>query len=163
MTGRTTDDELLERLGHALAPEARQPPESSVAAVRAQAEAAALPPPTPLPARSKRWRQPVTWVAAAAVAAASFAAGVLLADDLPRPVRGAAHAIGLPVESNDLVDARAALDRLGLALAVGDAEAAREADAEMVRLVQALNADERAKVEPVAHEVHLRALELIGG
>ncbi|HET9600606.1 MAG TPA: hypothetical protein VFP08_03415 [Acidimicrobiales bacterium] len=96
-------------------------------------------------------------------ASASFAAGVLLADDLPRPVRGAAHAIGLPVESNELVDARAAQDRLGLALAGGDAEAAREADAEMVRLVKALNADERAKVEPVAHEVHLRALELIGG
>jgi hypothetical protein len=99
---------------------------------------------------------------AAALIAASFTAGVLLSDDLPRPIRGAAHTIGLPVESNQLVDARAALDRLGQALAAGDMAAAREADATMVRLVKALDADERAKVEPVAHEVHLRAVELQG-
>ena len=88
--------------------------------------------------------------------------GVVLGDDLPRPVRAAAHAIGLPVESPELVEARAELHALGRALAAGDLQAIRVADAEMVALVRGLDADERARIEPVAHEVHLRAVEVLG-
>ncbi len=88
--------------------------------------------------------------------------GVILGDDLPRPLRAAAHAVGLPVDSPELVDARAELASLGRALAAGDLEAIREADAQMVALVKGLDPDERARIEPVAHEVHLRAVEVLG-
>ena len=95
------------------------------------------------------------------MAAAAFLVGLVIADDMPRPVRAAAHAVGLPVDSNELVDAQAALDRLGRALAVGDTDAVRTEDATMVRLVKSLDDDERARIEPVAHEVHLRAVQLL--
>jgi hypothetical protein len=86
---------------------------------------------------------------------------VLLAEDLPRPVREVAHAIGLPVDSTELVDGRNAVHDLGLALAAGDAEAVAAADAEMLRRVDELSESERDEVVPVAHEVHLRAVAFL--
>jgi hypothetical protein len=156
----SADDRVLELLAMALTPESRQPPLAGVAHVRALAGARAEAIEVRTPLRPRRSRV-VTWTAAAAVAAAAFLTGLAVADDMPRPVRGAAHAVGLPVDSNDLVDARASLDRLGRALAAGNADAVQVEDAVMVRLVKRLDDDERAQIEPVAHEVHLRAVEFL--
>jgi hypothetical protein len=154
----SADDRLLELLAVALAPGERRPPPARVEEVRALASSAAMPAPVPLRRRTPHL---VTWAVAASVAAASFMAGLVVANDLPRPVRAMAHAVGLPVDSNELVDARAALDRLGQALAAGDADAVRTEDATMVSLVRDLDDDERTRIEPVAHEVHLRAVEFL--
>ena len=75
-------------------------------------------------------------VGAAALLVVGMTVGVLVADDLPRPVRRVAHDIGLPVDSPAFVDAHEELHRLGEALAAGDAAEVRAADAEMVRLVR---------------------------
>jgi len=76
------------------------------------------------------------------------------------------EAIGLPIASPELVDAQSALHDLGVALANEDVDGVRSSDARMVELVGSLSEEEAAEVEPVAHEVHLRAeqfLEQRGG
>jgi hypothetical protein len=80
---------------------------------------------------------------------------------MPDWMRATAHDVGLPIESPQLVEARAELERLGNALAQADRAEVAAADAEMVRLVKSLSAAERRKIEPVAHEVHLRAVEFL--
>ena len=172
MTGipPTPDHELLDQLGKALAPPGREPAPERIAALRREVM---TPPARPSEAgreaastvQAASRRVPRAALAVLGVAAAlliGLLGGVALGDDLPRPVRAAAHAIGLPVDSPELVDARAELQALGRALAAGDLEAIRVADAEMVALVRGLDADERARIEPVAHEVHLRAVEVLG-
>jgi hypothetical protein len=152
------DDRLLALLTQALEPEPLAPSPERVTVVRARAEAGARL--LPLVQRHRRrWRTLVS-VAVAAVLAA-FGTGLVLGHDLPRPVRDLAHDLGLPVESVELVDTRAAVDRLGSALSQEDPEEVAFADAEMVRLVNTLEEKERAKIEPVAHEVHLRAVEFL--
>ena len=156
----STDDRLLDVL--AVAPCPRRAPAAG-RRCRACAHSGPLSVGAGPPARAAAspHAASVTWAAAAAVAAAAFLAGLVIADDMPRPVRAAAHAVGLPVDSNELVDAQAALDRLGRALAAGDTDAVRAEDATMVRLVKSLDDDERDRIEPVAHEVHLRAVQLL--
>jgi hypothetical protein len=150
------DERLLDRLGTELETPAREPPLDRVAAVRAHAAAQAPARPIPL------WRRrTAALVAAAALLLVGVTAGVLVSDDLPRPVRRVAHDVGLPVDSPEFVDAHQELHRLGEALAAGDADEVRAADAAMVRLVKSLDDDERDELEPVAHEVHLRAVEFL--
>ncbi len=147
----TPDDELLERLGRALEPEDRAPPADRVRRLRAYAGGGS-------PRRS--------WVTRALTAAAMlmvFAGGVLLGASPPDAVRDFAHDVGLPVESSTLVETREALHDLGVAISERDRAAARSADERMLELVDRLDAEEKAKIVPVAHEVHERALELLEG
>ncbi len=172
MTGTppAPDHELLDRLGEALAPPGRPPHPERIAALRhevitARASATRDDGEAASTVQAASRRVPRAALAVLGVAAAllvGLVGGVVLGDDLPRPVRAAAHAIGLPVDSPELVEARAELHALGRALAAGDLQAIRVADAEMVALVRGLDADERARIEPVAHEVHLRAVEVLG-
>lgn len=155
----TADDRLLELLAGALDPGPVQPPPTGIAAVRLRADdgrrrAATRGARGPGASR----RRVLVGAAALASVIAAFVLGLAVAENLPRPVREVAHGIGLPVDSPALVDARHELHRLGQALAACDLPAVGRADPEMVRLVKSLDADERAKVEPVAHEVHLRAV-----
>lgn len=155
---RQEDDRLLALLSQVLEPEPLEPPAERIAEVRARAEAGARL--LPVAERHRRRRRILVSVAVATILAA-FGGGLVLGHDLPRPLRALAHDLGLPVESVELVDTRAAVDRLGSALSEADPEEVAVADAEMVRLVNTLEEDERAKIEPVAHEVHLRAVEFL--
>jgi hypothetical protein len=147
----TPDDELLERLGRALEPEDRAPSADRVRKLRAYAAGR--------PAR----RSGLIRALAAAAMLLVFAGGVLLGASPPDAVRDLAHDVGLPVESSTLVDTRDALYDLGVAISERDRAAARSADQRMLDLVDRLDAEEKAKIVPVAHEVHERALELIEG
>ncbi|MBA3429860.1 MAG: hypothetical protein H0U16_00015 [Actinobacteria bacterium] len=104
-------------------------------------------------------------MAAAALIAVlcAFGAGVLAGESLPTQIREVAHSAGLPVDSVELVQARAALHDLGVALSRKDADAARQADEEMLGLVEQLDEDEQQEIVPVAHEVHLRAVRFLRG
>lgn len=152
------DDRLLALLTQVLEPEPLEPPAERIIVVRARAEAGAR----LLPAVDLRRRRRRTLVSVAVAAMlAAFGAGLVLGHDLPRPLRAVAHDLGLPVESVELVDTRDAVDRLGSALSQEDPEEVAAADADVVRRVNALEEEERAKIEPVAHEVHLRAVEFL--
>jgi hypothetical protein len=158
MSGTRDDDRLLRRLASELESPAREPDPERVAAVRAHAADAS---PAPDPVVSPWRRRVIAACAAAAMLIVGVSIGVVVSDDLPPPVRRVAHGVGLPVDSQEFVDAHDELHRLGEALAAGDTDEVRAADAEMVRLVNELDADERATLEPVAHEVHLRAVEFL--
>lgn len=102
--------------------------------------------------RSPLWRaRRRASVAAAAIVlvAGGSAAAAVTGGPLPRPVRVAARAVGLPVESPQLAEARTALANLTHALAASPRDLARvRVDAAAVRdKVAALNADDRSKVE----------------
>ena len=150
-----TDDRLLDLLAHALDSGPVTPPPAAVAAVRLRATDGRR---RAVTVRSRPPRRIFVGAAALASIVVAFALGLTLADNMPRPVREVAHGVGLPVDSPNLVDARQELQRLGRALAACDLPAVGRADPEMVRLVKSLDQDERARVEPVAHEVHLRAV-----
>lgn len=163
----TGDEELLSRLGRALAPAPGEPDPARVARLRAMAEAGrsttASSPTTGTVARigvRRRGRRAAVAIGVAAVAA-SFVVGVVVGAEPPRPLRAAAHAVGLPVESPQLADARNELHDLGAALAAGDRSRVEAADRRMVTLVKSLPPDEKPKIEPVAHEVHLRAVSFL--
>lgn len=147
------DDDLSANLERAMLPAPRTPPAERIRALRAHVEEGE-------PLRGPR--RLARWLAAAAIVIA-FGGGVVLGHDLPDPIRDFARAIGLPVESSTLVETRAVLHDLGVAISERDREAARAADARMLALVAQLNEEEKAKIVPVAHEVHERALELIEG
>jgi hypothetical protein len=155
---RSEDERLLDLLTDVLEAEAPRPSPEGVTMVRARA----------ILGRSQRQtpRLLTAWaysMAGVLVVVATFLGGIAVGSDMPVWMRGPVHQAGLPVDSPRLVEARAALDRLGNALARSDGPAVAAEDAAMVSLVKSLNADERAKIEPVAHEVHLRAVEFMAG
>ncbi|MBV9411879.1 MAG: hypothetical protein JO148_09795, partial [Acidimicrobiia bacterium] len=104
--------------------------------------------------RSPLWRlRPITAAAAALVllGGASAAAAVSGAV-MPQPVRVAARAVGLPVDSSQLTDARAALGHLRDALAAKPRNVSDiSADVREVRdRLAGLSADDRLQVEDEA-------------
>src|SRR5581483_10259860 len=98
-----------------------------------------------------RMRHPVAVAALVLLGGASAAAAVSGAV-MPQPVRVAARAVGLPVDSPQLAEARAALDRLHDALAAKPRNANDiRARAQDVRdRVDRLSADDRLEVEDEA-------------
>ncbi len=167
-----TDDRILDLLAEALDRDvdAVRPDPARLAALRTSVEArrraADTVPSLVAVHRPRRWRT----VAAVVAVAAGFVAGLLVGAELPRPVREIAHAIGLPLDSPELVDTREAVDELGRALAAGIAadlagelasdefDAIADADARMLIHVGTLDENERDEVVPVAHQVHLQAV-----
>jgi hypothetical protein len=145
-----TESRLLTALGAALAPADVGPSEDRVQELRAHVIALRR----AAPGRIRRA------IVAFAVLCA-LAGGAVIGYDLPRPLRRAAHAIGLPVESTTLVDAREQLARLGKALSRRDIQEAIAADKAMLGFVKELSQDEKDKIVPVAHEVHERAVALL--
>lgn len=116
MTTRS-DDELLGTLADALALPAEPLAASELTALRL-AVAARWP---DGPRSHRPWYRPHVAVAAAAATLVMGTGAVLAAAyDLERPVRVAAHAVGLPVDPPRVTDVRDALRRLDDALRRGD-------------------------------------------
>jgi hypothetical protein len=167
------DDPTMDALRRALLAENAAAPAPSVdriqklrsAVERRRAREVALPGEQIRPRR--RWPR---LLAAAAAMVALFAVGVVVGHDLPGPLRDASNELGLPVDSPDLEATRDRLDELGHALTaatqahaegqLGDREfkAIARADAAMLDEVARLDADEKAEIVPVAHQVHLQAV-----
>lgn len=71
---------------------------------------------------------------------------------LPRPVRVVAHAIGLPVDSPDLVDARQQVSDLRDAMSAGDRQQVVDRAADLRNRLGTLHRDDRAAIEDEAHD-----------
>ena len=138
------DDQLLERLGAALAPPAAEPSPAEVDAlhrmVAGHDDAVAVVGPPTRPALG--WR--LGLVAAAAVV-------LVIAVVANRPA----------AESADLAQARTALEQLETAIDRGDRGAVAAALADAERRVDALERTERAEIEPLSSRLEARARALL--
>jgi hypothetical protein len=140
------DDVLLEALGAALQVDA-EPSIGEVEALRALvAPRRRRVTPTVVPHRSARH----ALRAAAVVAAIVVGGGALVAalgGDVSPVLRPAERAIGIPVDSDELRDARSAMVALEIALARGDGSAIERAAGALVAAVLRLDDGDRAKVQ----------------
>jgi hypothetical protein len=148
------DDEDVETLRAALAPRAYDPPEASVGALHRAVARNFSPAPRP------RWRKARLAVGGALVvpllsgSATAFAVGAV---GLPDPLRVALHAVGLPVDSVAVAEAKSAESRLQGALIGGDAPQV-EADAKVLeQKLSNLTASDRHQVGPQAGALLQRA------
>ena len=150
----TRDDELLEVLSASLGPvPSAEPTWAEISALHRVLDTAV--------GSGRRRARPPFWrvrrplsaaVAALVVLGGASAAAAVSGAVMPQPVRVAARAVGLPVESPELASARAALARLRGALAAQpqDVGAVRaRADDVRDRLAQ-LSANDRSHVEAEA-------------
>ncbi len=171
-SAQTTDEQLRELLAKALAPPPVQPSMQEMDALQAVV-ASARAGHEPTVANGGRWTalwRPSHWrrraaipVLATVMVLGSGGVAVALARPvLPSPLRAAARAVGLPVDSQRLADARAQLARLEAAMASGPLTAARqaqlrkEADALQAALAR-LDPSERQMVAPSARGALSRA------
>jgi hypothetical protein len=139
-----SDDELLEHLSAALAPEPTEPSPASIAALHRAIAARDVRPARMR--RARRWAVPT--LAGITVLGTSGAAFAATGATLPRPLRQAAQVLQLPVDSPALADARATRKALRNALAEEDRRRARDA-AELLRAqLNALSPDERDQLGP---------------
>ncbi|MDQ6909808.1 MAG: hypothetical protein M3Z84_03335, partial [Actinomycetota bacterium] len=81
----------------------------------------------------------------------STAAYALTGASLPEPVRAAAHAVGLPVDSVALADARAASAKLKEGLRAHDRAVVDDAARRLRERVSRLDADDRHSIAPEAN------------
>ncbi len=157
---RGDDETLLRELRTAIASSSVDPPDEGVHRVQARAEAGKRL--VDLDRRRTR-AQRIMLLAAALVCLLAFASGVVFATDVPAPVRAALHSAGLPVDSPELVEARAVLYDLGVALGEGrPPQEVQQTDERMIQLVEQLDKEEQEEIAPVAQEVHMRALQYLG-
>jgi len=144
----TEDEDLLHRLELALRPPAAEPSEAEIAALhRAVAEHGDGPP------VRRVW--PRRTLAAAAAAAVLFV--IVSGAPMPRPIRAAAHAVGLPIDSVKVADAKSAMSELQRALDDGDREGAARASARLRQRLAALGEKERQSIGPRAEPLLQRA------
>jgi hypothetical protein len=133
----TEDEDLLGRLEHALRPPEAEPSEAEIAALhRAVAEGASA------PAVRRVWPRR----AIAGAAAAAVLLFILSGAALPRPLRGLAHALRLPVDSVKVADAKTAVNELERALDENDQERAARASARLRQRLDALGEDDRQRI-----------------
>ena len=149
----TRDDELLGVLAASLDPPPDvEPTWAEISRLHRVIDAGVSP---RRPSRTRLWRvhRPLTAVIAGVVVlGGASAAAALSGAVMPQPVRVAARAVGLPVDSPQLADARAALVRLREALAHQPRDlGAIRSDAQDVRdRLGRLSADDRSQVDPEA-------------
>ena len=152
-----TDEEQIELLRSDLEIEACEPPASSVAALRAAVERASA------SARHRRsWKLRCTAAAGvvATVFSGSSAAFALSGAAIPRPLRVAMHAVGLPVDSVTLADAKSAESQLAMALRKRDTSAV-DHDARLLALrLSRLGRQDLAQVDAEATALLAQADEL---
>ena len=155
-----TDDEQIELLQSGFQLEACEPPVPSVAALRETVERAVV---RARRRRSWKLRSLASVSVGSVVLSGSSAAFALSGAVIPRPLREAMHAVGLPVDSVTLANARSAESQLAAALRKRDtSEAAKGAQLLALRLSR-LNPDERAQVDPGAATLLQQADELDPG
>jgi hypothetical protein len=149
------DQQLLEQLNRALAPGPVEPPRETVTALRAAVAQQTAP--RPVPARRPPrtwWRRPIPVLAAGAflatgISTAAFASGATL----PRPLRAAAHALHLPVDSPSLADTRTALAHLRALLPCGDPSRIQQAAGVLRDQLRALDPGARRTIADEAAQL----------
>lgn len=144
----TEDEDLLARLEHALRPPEVEPSDEEIAALH-RAVAGGV----PAPAVRRVWPRRALVGVAAAVVLLVIVSGV----PVPRPVRAAAHALGLPVDSVEVADAKSAVKELQRALDDGDQERAARASARLSQRLDALNQSDRQRIGRQADPLLQRA------
>lgn len=144
----TEDEDLLARLAHALRPPEVEPSDEEIAALH-RAVAGGL----PAPAVRRVWPRRALAGVAAAVVLLVIVSGV----PVPRPVRAAAHALGLPVDSVEVADAKSAVKELQRALNDGDQDRAARASARLRQRLDALNQSDRQRIARQADPLLQRA------
>ena len=137
------DDELLELLTAALAPELSEPPPASLALLHRAIDARNAFARKPLRVHH-RWVVPA--VAAFGVLGISGGALAATGTSLPRLARRLAYDVGLPVDSPQLYDARSHRDALRAALARHDITAIATESAKLRAELGHLNTDEHNRV-----------------
>ena len=145
MTSRD-DDQLLERLGAALAPPASEPSAAEIEVLHRMVAGHddAVATVTPLPRRGMNWRLGVMAVAALVLVI------VLVAN---RP--------GGEPRSAELARAQTSLAELRAAIERGDRDVVTAALADVERRLVALEPAERAQVEPAATQLEQRARQML--
>lgn len=148
----STDQDLLLLLSEALCPPPERPTEGEREALRTRVIAA----------RTARRAIPViTWWRshptvlrfAAAAAAVTAAVGAYLATNpLPQPVRSAVYAMGLPVDSPQLVSARHGVANLESAVATRNAQKIVTAQHDLEHQLTHLDHHDLAEVSPHANQ-----------
>ncbi|MGH2772887.1 MAG: hypothetical protein ACRDIU_07115 [Actinomycetota bacterium] len=152
-------EQVLATLSAALLEGVPDAPEHTVASVKALVSAPVDEDPVDIRRGDRKGRKALAFL----LILLAFAGGTVLGYLMPEPVRDLAYRAGLPVESTRLVDARQTLHDLGVALGEQDRNAVRERDQELIRLVESLDADEHAKIDPEARQIHLRAVSFLAG
>ena len=150
------DDELLFQLQAALAPDPTvRPPAAALIAMHRALDAATFPvrlAPTPRP------RPRLFSIVVAACGVAAVTLGLLATTtSFSRAVREAAHDVGLPVDSPDLVDARARRDELAAAVERRDLVATATTLARLRTALTRLDDDELASLQPGVDQLIERA------
>ena len=150
------DDELLFHLQAALAPDPTvRPPAATLIAMHRALDAATFPvrlAPTPRP------RPRLFSIVVAACGVAAVTLGLLATTtSFSRAVREAAHDVGLPVDSPDLVDARARRDELAAAVERRDLVATATTLARLRIALTRLDGDELASLQPGVDQLIARA------
>jgi hypothetical protein len=164
----TGDTELLNQLGQALATVPSTPTREEVGAFRGLVGASRRPTSTVAELTSRPARRRVRRAALAAALAATLVLGggaVALATGGPFSgvARRAASAIGLPVDSPELSNAKNALAGLRGALAGHDARRIVDARQDVDRRLAALSGDDANEVSPEARALLREADERLGG
>ena len=154
---KTEDTELLEALAVALAPPAAEPTPAELAVLaHAVADSRRVASPARRPSRPVR-RTVVVAVVGSIVLSAGTAAAVGAGAPLPRPLRAVADAVGLPVDSVALADARTSMADLRHALEAEDPPWVTSASDELREDLYRLSTGERDEVEPVSTALLERA------
>jgi hypothetical protein len=152
-----SNDDLIEVLARTLAPEAAEPSAAELGAFR-QAISARRPTPAP---RSPSWRcRPLPVILAIALVTSSAgSAWAVQSGNLPRPVRELARAVGLPLDSPAMADARRALADLRAAVDSKDPASVRRAEATLRSREAHLGGKDQRRIEAKADRLLARAQE----
>ena len=161
------DGRLYELLTLSLEAPHTEPPAAGLNSLhRAVAQRAEILRERELPADRPRlaWlRRPIPALAGLLVLTSVSTAGAIATGaTLPRPVREVAHAIGLPVDSPALAEARTTLGRLLDAIERRDLAAVQSLASELETTLDGLSGDDRSKISDNAEEALDRAKDLLG-
>jgi hypothetical protein len=151
MNAPLTDDDLLDLLATALAPESIRPTPAEHEQLRLTLACESVPAERPQTPRKlislRRLPHPVAAAVVVAALTTGGAAAAVKTDTLPGPLRSLASAVGLPVTSPALQQVDNDLTALRTALQLGDASAIRSDAAVLGRDLDALNPDDRVTVD----------------
>lgn len=161
-----TDEELLSLLAATFPPDPTPPSAAVLTSLHAAVEAGTAAVGPRRSARTHLPRRPrarvAAWAAGIAVLLASTSTAYAVSGaTLPRPLRAAAHAVGLPVDSPALADVRVAEHRLRHALVTGDAAAITLAAHQLRQQLADLDATDARHARDTAGDLLQKAEEAV--